>query len=98
PADAAPADVASAAARSGADGAPEPAPADTPAPAAAGTPPPGAEGNSDGPSTGPRTIYSAPVEPVDLLEAAGGSVTKRLVPVGLGLMVLIILWRVLRRG
>ena len=47
---------------------------------------------------GPRTIHSAPAEPVNLLEAAGGSVTKRLVPVGLGLMVLLILWRVLRRG
>ena len=45
-----------------------------------------------------RTIQSRPAEPVNLLEAAGGSVTKRLVPVGLGFLVLLILWRVLRRG
>ena len=45
-----------------------------------------------------RTIQSRPAEPVNLLEAAGGSVSKRLVPVGLGFLVLLILWRVLRRG
>lgn len=51
-----------------------------------------------GPAPTVRTIQSRPAEPVNLLEAAGGSVTKRLVPVGLGLLVLLILWRVLRRG
>ena len=49
-----------------------------------------------GPSV--RTINSRPAEPVNLLEAAGGSVTKRLVPVGVGFLVLLILWRLLRRG
>jgi uncharacterized protein len=50
------------------------------------------------PASAVRTIQSRPAEPVNLLEAAGGSVTKRLVPVGLGFVVLLILWRVLRKG
>jgi len=74
-------------------------PADAPPAATApAAPAPEAAIVSDAPAPGPRLIHSAPAEPVDLLEAAGGSVTKRLVPVGLGLMVLLILWRVLRRG
>ena len=48
--------------------------------------------------TGPRRIESREVEPVDLLDMAGASVTKRLVPVGIGALVLFILWRMLRRS
>jgi uncharacterized protein len=46
--------------------------------------------------TGPRTIESRPAEPVDLLGVAGTPVIKRLVPIGLGLVILFLLWRVLR--
>lgn len=79
------------------------APAATDAPPVANVAPgagtPAATPAAEAPAAaGPRIIHSAPAEPVNLLEAAGGSVTKRLVPVGLGLMVLLILWRVLRRG
>jgi hypothetical protein len=48
------------------------------------------------PSTGPRKIDSPDVEPVDLFGVAGAPVTKRLLPVGIGALVLFILWRVLR--
>jgi len=44
----------------------------------------------------PRAIASAPAEPVDLLDVAGGSVAKRLVPAGVGLLVLLLLWRIAR--
>ncbi|MDQ1433454.1 MAG: uncharacterized protein QOF59_270, partial [Actinomycetota bacterium] len=47
-------------------------------------------------ASGPRRIDSAEVEPVDLFGVAGASVTKRLVPIGVGALVLFILWRVLR--
>jgi carbon monoxide dehydrogenase subunit G len=50
------------------------------------------------PSTGPRKIDSAEVEPVDLFGVAGAPVTKRLIPVGIGALVLFILWRMLRRS
>jgi carbon monoxide dehydrogenase subunit G len=49
------------------------------------------------PETGPRTIQSRPAEPVDLLGVAGAPVTKRLVPVGIALVVVLVLWRVRRR-
>ena len=45
---------------------------------------------------GVRKIEGPAAEPIDLLDAAGGSVTKRLVPVGIGLIFLFVLWRVLR--
>ena len=48
------------------------------------------------PSAGPRQIASREVEPVDLFGVAGASVTKRLVPVGIGALVLFVLWRILR--
>ena len=48
-------------------------------------------------SAGPRIIDSRPAEPVDLFEVAGAPVTKRLVPIGVGLLVLFVLWRLLRR-
>jgi len=45
---------------------------------------------------GVRKIEGPAAEPIDLLDAAGGSVTKRLIPVGIGLVVLLLLWRILR--
>ena len=48
-------------------------------------------------ASGPRRIDSPDVEPVDLLDMAGASVTKRLVPIGIGALVLFVLWRMLRR-
>jgi carbon monoxide dehydrogenase subunit G len=47
-------------------------------------------------ASGPRRIDSAEVEPVDLFGVAGAPLTKRLVPIGIGALVLFILWRVLR--
>ena len=49
-----------------------------------------------GSNTGPRQIESREVEPVDLFEVAGASLTKRLVPVSIGALVLFVLWRILR--
>jgi uncharacterized protein len=43
-----------------------------------------------------RKIDSRPAEPVDLLGVAGAPVTKRIVPIGVALLVLFVLWRVLR--
>jgi carbon monoxide dehydrogenase subunit G len=48
-------------------------------------------------ASGPRRIDSPEVEPVDLLGVAGAPVTKRLVPIAVGALVLWILWRMLRR-
>jgi carbon monoxide dehydrogenase subunit G len=48
-------------------------------------------------ASGPRRIDSPEVEPVDLFGVAGAPVTKRLVPIGVGVVVLWILWRMLRR-
>ncbi|MGH8977120.1 MAG: SRPBCC family protein [Acidimicrobiia bacterium] len=45
---------------------------------------------------GVRTIDGPAAEPIDLLDAAGGSVTKRVVPVAIGVLVLFVLWRLLR--
>lgn len=50
------------------------------------------------PATGPRTINAPEPEPVDLFELTGDSLAKRLVPLGVGALVLFILWRILRRG
>jgi carbon monoxide dehydrogenase subunit G len=47
---------------------------------------------------GPRRIESAPAEPVDLLEVAGAPTAKRVVPVIVGVVVLFVLWRLLRRA
>ncbi|HZT65378.1 MAG TPA: SRPBCC family protein [Acidimicrobiales bacterium] len=44
-----------------------------------------------------RPIRSAPAEPVDLLEAAGGSVAKRAVPVLAVAVVSLLVWRWFRR-
>lgn len=53
-------------------------------------------------AVGPRTIPSRPAEPVNLLDVAGGSVMKRLLPVAagvaaVGLVVGSLLWRRRRR-
>ena len=45
-----------------------------------------------------RVVESRDVEPIDLLDVAGDSAAKRLIPVGIGLLLLIVLWRVLRGG
>ena len=50
----------------------------------------------EGPA-GARQIDSRPAAPVDLFEVAGAPVTKRLIPLGIGLLVLFVCWRVLRR-
>jgi carbon monoxide dehydrogenase subunit G len=47
-------------------------------------------------TTGPRRIDSPEVEPVDLFGVAGAPVTKRLIPIGIGALLLLIAWRVLR--
>jgi uncharacterized protein len=43
-----------------------------------------------------RRIESKEAEPIDLLEMAGGSAAARLVPLGVGLLVIFVLWRLLR--
>ena len=49
-------------------------------------------------ASGPRRIESAEVEPVDLLGVAGAPLTKRLVPIAIGALLLFIVWRLVRRG
>ena len=43
-----------------------------------------------------RRIESKEAEPIDLLEMAGGSQAARLIPIGIGLLVVFVLWRLLR--
>jgi uncharacterized protein len=50
------------------------------------------------PAPGPRAIDSPPAEPVDLLDAAGGTVLKRVVPVIVVLAILVVLVRRRRRA
>jgi carbon monoxide dehydrogenase subunit G len=50
------------------------------------------------PTTELRRIDSKEAEPIDLLDVAGGSTARRLVPAGIALVVLFIVWRILRRG
>jgi carbon monoxide dehydrogenase subunit G len=47
---------------------------------------------------GPRRIEAPEAEPVDLFGVAGAPLTKRLIPIGIGALVLFVLWRALRRG
>jgi carbon monoxide dehydrogenase subunit G len=49
------------------------------------------------PNSGVRKIDSREAEPIDLMDAAGGSVGKRLVPIIAGLVVVIAIRRVLKR-
>jgi carbon monoxide dehydrogenase subunit G len=75
------------------EAAPEPTAAPASAPAAA------AEASSNGASSGARTIDSPEAAPIDLLDAAGGSVMKRAIPaVGLVIVVLLILRAFRRRS
>lgn len=73
-----------------------------PAPQAVGAPEPATSGAGTAtepqgaPSTGPRRIDSPEAEPVDLLATAGTPVLRRLVPAGIALIVLVVLWRALR--
>jgi carbon monoxide dehydrogenase subunit G len=62
------------------------APVEAPAPSSTATP-----------STGPRRIESQEVEPIDLFDAAGAPVGKRLLPVALAAIVGFVLWRMFRR-
>ena len=43
-----------------------------------------------------RRIESKEAEPIDLLEMAGGSQAARLIPIGIGLLIVFVLWRLLR--
>ena len=56
----------------------------------------GSVANGSSAMSGPRRIESKEVEPIDLLDMAGESAARRLVPVGIGLLVLIVVWRLLR--
>jgi carbon monoxide dehydrogenase subunit G len=69
---------------------PEPAPVET-----AEAPVAPVNGSAPAP-TELRRIESKDVEPIDLFDMAGESAAKRLVPVGIGVLVLLLLWRVLR--
>jgi uncharacterized protein len=60
------------------------------------SPEPTSEAAPVAPIAGARQIDSRPAEPVDLFEVAGAPVTKRLIPLGIGLVVLFVLWRLLR--
>jgi carbon monoxide dehydrogenase subunit G len=46
---------------------------------------------------GLRRIESAPVEPIDLIDAAGAPMIKRLLPLVGGVVLLFVVWRLLRR-
>jgi carbon monoxide dehydrogenase subunit G len=48
------------------------------------------------PTSGVRKIEGPAAQPIDLLDTAGTSVGKRLLPIGIGVLVLFLLWRVLR--
>ncbi len=62
---------------------------DAPAPAPA-------EGGGVATSTQVRKVESPEAEPVDLFDAAGGAVAKRMLPLVGGALVLFVLWRLLR--
>ncbi|MEW6470742.1 MAG: SRPBCC family protein [Actinomycetota bacterium] len=50
---------------------------------------------NDAAPDGPRRVESRPAQPVDLLGTAGAPVVKRLVPLG---VLVVVLWFILRRG
>jgi carbon monoxide dehydrogenase subunit G len=62
--------------------------------AAAGAPETAAPGTA--PATERRIIESREAEPIDLLDVAGGSAAKRLVPIAVAALVLFVLWRLAR--
>jgi len=51
---------------------------------------------SNGATTGPRRIEGPEAEPVDLLDVAGDTVAKRLIPIALGALLVLVIWRILR--
>jgi len=65
------------------------------APAAAGSDATRAAPSADT-ASGPRRIESREVEPIDLLDVAGDTAARRVVPVAVTLLVLFVLWRVFR--
>ncbi len=67
------------------------------APAAAPVASPASAATAEAPAPGVRVIESAPVEPIDLLDAAGAPLIKRLLPLIGGAVVLLLVWRILRR-
>jgi len=69
----------------------------TEAPAAAPAASPTSTTTAEATAPGVRVIESAPVEPIDLLDAAGAPLIKRLLPLIGGAVVLLLVWRVLRR-
>jgi hypothetical protein len=54
--------------------------------------------SGNGSSSGPRRIESREVEPIDLLDMAGESAARRLLPLGIAVLVLFVVWRILRRS
>ena len=50
------------------------------------------------PAVGPRRIEQPDVQPIDLLDTAGGSIVKRLAPIGILVVVLLLLLRRRRRS
>lgn len=50
------------------------------------------------PEAGPRRVESRDVEPIDLIDTAGGSILKRLAPLGILVVVLLLLLRRRRRS
>jgi len=60
--------------------------------------PTAASSTAEAPAAGPRRIESAEAEPVDLMDAAGGALGKRVVPIVVGLVALLALRSLRRRG
>ena len=71
------------------------APSSVAPPAAAGSDATFAEPSTDT-AAGPRRIESREVEPIDLLDVAGDTAARRLVPAAVTLLVLFVLWRLFR--
>jgi len=70
------------------------------APAAEGVAAASVSGNGTGEAAaepGVRRIDSAPVEPIDLLDTAGAPMIKRLLPLIGGAVLLLVVWRLIRR-
>jgi uncharacterized protein len=91
-------DAAGGAAGDAAGGAGGDAPATAPAASATSAAPKASSTvTAEAPTAGFRKIESAPVEPIDLLDAAGVPLIKRLLPIIGGAVVLLLVWRILRR-
>ena len=76
-----------------------PAPTARPAPGsvAVADDAPSTNGATSNPASGIRRIEAPEAKPVDLLSTAGSPVAKRLLPALGGLLVIVVLWRLLRR-